>query len=319
MEKPRLSFRADGSFKILQLTDTHVSGYDGKDTASFALIRCLIERENPDLVAFTGDIVGSSVNCVRYMDRVNGILEELNKPHTFVFGNHESDGRAGKALSEALEKYPLSLFETGPEELSGYGNYAVPVFGPDGSPVWMLYHFDCNNNINYKISPGKTVKADGYVTRDQINWFLSEHSKRRADGSKKLPSLVFCHVPLPEFNDVWMFDGVFGTRHEKVYTPPVNSGLFTAMWETGDVKGVFAGHDHVNSFYGRMFGIILAYGRNSGYHCNCEENFKRGGRVITLSLSKGDIEDTYITYHNGETEHEDFSPPLYDRFDYYFK
>ncbi|PWL48503.1 MAG: hypothetical protein DBY36_09010, partial [Clostridiales bacterium] len=72
-----------------------------------------------------------------------------------------------------------------------------------------------------------------------------------------------------------------------------------------------------NSFHGTMMGILLAYGRCSGYQTACEDYFKRGGRVIVVGEQSGRIEDTYIALHDGSAANAAFAPPLFDRFDYY--
>lgn len=324
MDKPRLSFRADGTFHILQLTDMHLKGAAGRDATAFSLVRDIVARERPDLIALTGDIScdGNAWRMVRVMDALAELLESLGVPYTYTLGNHESDGEhAGTgrqhALAAALEAYPLCLFERGAPEL-GVGNYAVPVFPHGGGdrPAWMLYHLDCHSGIDYVMGDGATARRDAYIRPEQLRWLEGAHrSLQERHGA--VPSLLFDHVPLPEFDDVWMFDGVYGDRLEKVWHPPVNSGLFSLLYRLGDFRGVFAGHDHVNSFHGTMMGILLAYGRCSGYQTACEDYFKRGGRVIVVGEQSGRIEDTYIALHDGSAANAAFAPPLFDRFDYY--
>lgn len=52
----------NSEFKILQVTDLHLMAknqYALKNDSSFSLIRHMIEKEHPDLVMITGDIVVS--------------------------------------------------------------------------------------------------------------------------------------------------------------------------------------------------------------------------------------------------------------------
>ncbi len=59
-----------------------------------------------------------------------------------------------------------------------------------------------------------------------------------------------------------------GTRMEEACSPRINTGMFAAMKEAGDVMGVFVGHDHDNDYAVMWKNILLAYGRyTGGEHC----------------------------------------------------
>lgn len=90
----------------------------------------------------------------------------------------------------------------------------------------------------------------------QIDWFIAENKRH------PYPSLLFLHIPLPEYNDA-LKGKIFGEKHEDICSPRLNSGLFTALKESGQVIGVFAGHDHENDFIGTYYDIALGYGRVS--------------------------------------------------------
>ena len=42
-------------------------------------------------------------------------------------------------------------------------------------------------------------------------------------------------------------------------------GMFAAMLQRGDVKGLFVGHDHINTYMGNYFGVELGYGPGTGF------------------------------------------------------
>lgn len=68
---------------------------------------------------------------------------------------------------------------------------------------------------------------------------------------------------------------------EKACAPAINTGMFAAMKEAGDVMGTFVGHDHDNDYSVMWKGIVLAYGRFTGG--NTEYNhLSNGARVIVL-------------------------------------
>lgn len=331
MKKPSLRFHPDGSFRILQLTDMHLRCDTGRNATTLAMIGALIEREKPDLVAFTGDIAcdGGTVRMLSLTDRINRIMESYGIPYTHIMGNHESDGDNAAfgrhlALADAWESYPLCLFERGAAEM-GVGNYTVPILPHTGEdrPAWMLYHIDCHAGQVYPLANGQTIREDTVLFPAQLDWLKQTHTALQ-NRYGAVPSLLFDHVPLPEFDALWMFEGIYGERAEKVFHPPINCGLFSMLCDFGDFRGVFVGHDHRNSYHGTMFGILLAYGRCSGYQPACSPHwqevgkaFKRGGRIIDLNESTGQIERTYIAVHDGSKVPENFTPPLFDRDSFY--
>ena len=73
-----------------------------------------------------------------------------------------------------------------------------------------------------------------------------------------------------------------GTRMEQSYGPKLNTGMFAAMKEMGDVMGTFVGHDHDNDYSVIWNNILLSHGRFTGG--NTEYNhLPNGARVIVLN------------------------------------
>ncbi len=344
MNQITLRFRPDGLFRILQLTDMHLADVAGRDAVLLSCVPELIRREKPDLIALTGDIAcdGTAEHMIEQFTALYSVMAPFGIPITMTLGNHESDGfdvASGRQypLAEALEALPLCLFERGPADM-GVGNYALPVYPHDGGdkPAWMLYHLDCHASRPYRTGESGTVTSDAYIWPAQIDWLKQSHAAlQEAYGA--VPSILFDHVPLPEFNDVWMFEGLSGDHGEKVCCAPVNSGLFAELCRLGDFRAVFAGHDHTNSFTGKVFGMMLAYGRCSGNLGWClwphphalqsearrhpkdgsprlPDFFARGGRIIDLNETTGQIEQTYIARYDGKPEVETATPPRFQRF-----
>lgn len=343
MAKPELRFRSDGTFRILQLTDLHLVDVAGRDAVLLSQIPELIAREQPDLIALTGDIAcdGSAADMVEQFSALYHAMESAGVPITMTLGNHESDPASDGScrqhlLADALEAFPLCLFERGPAEL-GVGNYAVPIFPHTGEkrPAWMLYHIDCHSGEDEPLPDAFAVYKDAPVRHSQIAWLQQTH-RALQDACGAVPALLFDHVPLPEFDDLWMFEGFHGDMGERVCRPPINTGLFSALLQLQDFRGVFAGHDHTNSCSGEVFGILLAYGRCSGNLGWClwphphalqsealphpadgrpplSDCFARGGRVIDLNEATGRIDRTYIARYDHVSEAEGWTPPRFTR------
>ena len=90
---------------------------------------------------------------------------------------------------------------------------------------------------------------------------------------------MFFHIPIPEYEKVTTF---VGQKQEGIYDAEVNSGLFSALLEAGDVKATFVGHDHVNDFCGQHYGIFLCYGGGVGYRAYGLAGWDRRSRVIEV-------------------------------------
>ena len=72
-----------------------------------------------------------------------------------------------------------------------------------------------------------------------------------------------------------------GTKGEDTSCPLVNTGLFGALQAAG-VGGLFSGHDHQNDNEGKVGGVILGYGRKTGYGSYGPDPLKHGARVLVL-------------------------------------
>lgn len=101
------------------------------------------------------------------------------------------------------------------------------------------------------------------------------------------PGLAYFHIPLPEYAS---FDSsnFTGVKQEGISSASVNSGMFATMVESGDVKAVFTGHDHINDFCGELSGVHLCYGGGFGYHAYGKAGWQRRARMVVSSLEKTD-------------------------------
>ncbi len=276
----RLSFRPDGTFKIAQVTDTHYKYGKSASRAAVENIASALDTEQPDLVVFTGDQVYSD-SVARSLRELTAPLVERQIPFAFVFGNH--DHQFDLSLSESYDLMRSIPGCLAPER----GNVPSPDYtveirsAADSSRVAsVLYLLDSHE--------GSFIKDTGryaWLTTPQIVWYKANSTKyTELNGGKPLPSLMFFHIPIPEMEYAWSRTKSYiaGTHGEKVCCPDMNSGMFTAIKEQGDVFGVFFGHDHDNDFATTYWNILLAYGRYSGGKTVYNHLGKPGVRVITL-------------------------------------
>jgi len=79
----------------------------------------------------------------------------------------------------------------------------------------------------------------------------------------------------------------------------VNTGLYAAFLEMGDVKSVHCGHDHDNDFFGDFENITLAYGRKTGYGgYGPPPGWLRGARILEITENPFQIK-TWIRQEDG--------------------
>jgi hypothetical protein len=278
-DKYRLSFDANGKFKIVQFTDLHLTYGTPTLRKTIETVKLVLAAEKPDVVVITGDIVWKLTNREPWTELM-GVFEEAKTPFAVAFGNHDAEGNTEITRSEIMDillRSPYFIGEKGPEDIHGVGNYVVPVYGRNNKAAALLYCFDSHS---YSTNP----KASGYepIHFDQVAWYRQKSDElTAANDGKPLPALAFFHVPLPEYSLVAMQRDVDGARSRGgSYNAPLNTGLFASFFEKEDVMGVFVGHIHGNDYIGIEKYIALGYGRVTGWEAGAWQ--ERGARVIEL-------------------------------------
>ena len=276
-QKSALKFNEAGEFKIVQFTDVHFKY--GNPASDIALERIdeVLKAERPDLVVLTGDVI-----YAKPADKgMRTVLERVaahNVPFVVTFGNH--DDEQGMTRTQLYDIITLTVQSSDDK----------------GSHAAVLYFFD-----SHSYSKLKDVKGYDWLTFDQVeNYRRQSAAFTEANGGQPLPALSFFHIPLPEYNQAASSEGaiLIGTRMEKACAPALNTGMFTAMKEAGDVMGVFVGHDHDNDYAVMWHGILLAYGRYTGGN-TVYNHLSNGARVIVLKEGQRTF-DTWIDLAGGQ-------------------
>lgn len=302
-----LRFNSDHKFKIMQIADTQEIPAVSPDTLS--LINNALDREKPDLVIFTGDqIKGYSKKFKKDPAIIESTIDILvepiakrNIPFMVTYGNHDAQcGVDNRGQYKFYAKYD-NFISGDLRNSDDVGTADIQIYSStEDKPVFELYIID---------SHGKAKDGAGYapVDKEQIEWYVSRREQLKAENGDYLPSLVFQHIPVPEFFDVIkkVPKGTKGAvpaygEHENEYfvlndetiaeggfmlespaSPDVNTGEFEAMSEKGDVLGIYVGHDHNNSFVVKYKGVDLGYTQGAGFNVyGPGEN--RGVRIFEL-------------------------------------
>lgn len=191
----------------MQITDIQEIPNISPDTLK--LLEAAAEAERPDLVVYTGDqIKGYGVtyrgkgkaleNAVaKTIGRLLEPVTKRNIPFAVTFGNHDRQvGLSNKIQFENIYKsFPNCIGEQA-EVIDGGGTYNIPIKASDGSDrdVFNLYLFDS----------GTDRKTGGYEPFDTqiIEWYKNKREELKAKNGDYVPSIVFQHIPLPEYYNV---------------------------------------------------------------------------------------------------------------------
>lgn len=314
-ERSMLRFNADGVFTIAHFTDTQDDQEIDPRTAQ--LIEAVIEDQRPDLVVFTGDNVRRGPETPDDVKQaIDGFARPVDSrgiPWLVTFGNHDEDHTPLTGMDEAAQlgyymSFPHNLNRVGPDGVNGTGNVFVLVGGREsGEARLVVWGMDSGRYVSDSIG-GQALAADGLRTYDwirpsQVDWYVRTSSAIEARFGRKVPGLMFFHIPLPEFALMWENRGnheVVGEKNEDVAAAAFNSGLFGAVRDRGDVVGILVGHDHVNDFVGNYFGVRLGYSANAGFGTYGLEgdtpDRMRGARIIRVPEEDPGSFETFMVY-----------------------
>lgn len=293
---PVLKFDANRKFKIVQFTDTHIKPNDQESNVAIQMINKVLDEEKPDLVVFTGDVVTDNPVAKGWEMATEPIVKR-NIPFAVVFGNHDDESELTREqIASLIVKIHGCLFVPQVKGVFGFGNYVLPIKSSVGiSNSALLYCMDSN-----AYSTIKGIEGYGWFQASQINWYRSESEKQKEANGKILPALAFFHIPFPEYAEAYKNEKhpPVGLRLEKECSPMINSGMFSAMIECGDVMATFVGHDHSNDYIAYLHGIALAYGRFGGGKTTYSD-LPNGARIIELFENERTFK-TWIRTYKGE-------------------
>lgn len=306
-----LKFNGDRKFKIVQLTDLHIRWEDPRSAVAFECISSVVTTEKPDFIMLTGDIIYSAPAAENFR-KVMQFVANFNIPFGVAFGNHDREqGIPNSELLKIAQSFP-NCVTTSAKGITGDGNCVLTVKSSDkGRPAAALYCFDSHQSSQLK---AQGVNGYDHIRLDQVMWYVDASKElTKKNNGKPLPALAFFHIPTPEFLQAAIDQNaaLYGIRKEKVCSPELNSGLFTAFKEQGDVMGAFVGHDHDNDYAVSWFNVLLAYGRFSGGPTEYT-HIPNGARVIELTEGERTIH-TWIRQRDGKVEQETFFPMDYTK------
>ncbi len=303
-----LKFR-NGEFRILCVSDIHGGvGYDEKNTVKD--LEALLDCCSPDLVLLLGDTAGpgcihveNTAQLKNMLDGLSSPMEKRGIPWAHVFGNHDNNfGVDNRDAEPVYESYAHCVSKSGDESLPGCGNYALPVYSGDGKDIiYAVYALDSHRGDdvfkaryglpeNEKIvlpNRGGIDSSERGVDFAQVEYYSKLSDAFRKKQGKTVPAMMVMHVPVQEFAFAGENPdecGLSGDKGEEISCQCLNSGIFRACVEKGDVKMMCFGHDHENNCIAEYCGIVMAY---DGYlSCHASHNeLTKGGRLTVINES----------------------------------
>jgi len=312
----QLSFR-NGKFTILQMSD--IQDTPGMDGETLRLMEAALDQIKPDLVVLTGDQMRGYSPALRGADkdhqakRLIGELcapmQQRGVPFTFTFGNHDIEKISAQTQLEYYQEIDGCLAYDDTPEVKGCANHNLVVNDSDGKPALNLYMLDSHGNAG----------LGGYQSLDesQVTWYRSVR-----DGLSGVPAMLFAHIPVPAIYGLMKVgskrgkkgqagfgqfktkkayytldeENAVGRHREQLCVGSGDAGLFDAAKEQGEMLGMFFGHDHKNSFHGKVDGIDLGYCPTTGFAAYGEGVY-RGVRVFEFDETDVCNYTTQVLYY----------------------
>lgn len=309
--RKELKFSSSGAFTIVQFNDTQDS--HRTDVRTTELQNAVLDDVKPNFVVINGDVINGGPGSVTEVKQaINNVvlpMEQRKIPWALTFGNHDEDSTGKTGFDEAdmiafIDQYEYNLNTTG-ADVTGTSNQVVTVAASNGNAdafaIWLL------DSGRYAPKEIAGQNFEGYpdwdwLRYDQVEWYAETSRALEKKAKRKVPGLVFQHIALHEHRAMWFSSidsrtaadheravkkhSIVGERNEAECPGPFNSGMFNAMLGRGDVRGLFVGHDHINSYSGNYYGIELGYSPGTGFQPyglpGAEKNRMRGARVFTL-------------------------------------
>lgn len=329
VQKPALHVNKDGKFKILQVSDLHLStgpgicrdpepplkdgGSCNADSRTLAFINSVLESEKPDLVILSGDQVNGETapDAQSAIFKFAHLFIKHKVPYAAIFGNHDDEGSLSReALMQLTHALPYSLSEFGPTTIDGVGNYYIEVLARGGShhSALTLYLLDTHG-----YSPDeRQFRGYDWLKKNQIEWFKSTSRDLKSSPSHTAYThhhmdMAFIHIPLPEYRIEANIVPSTGKHPETPTAPGFNSGFKDALVEEG-VLAVSCGHDHANDYCSLSKSpegkpeLWMCYAGGSGFGgYGGYDGFVRRVRVFEFDMNEARIV-TWKRLEYGETE-----------------
>jgi len=311
-------------FRILQLCDIHLSQSDIYER-HFKLIDKTINDADADFIVLNGDSFTYADKSV--VTKLFSFIDSYDIPWTFTYGNHDDQGYFSDTYIEELlgkrnlfKNVKFANYNVHDDDVTGRSNFAINVYDRslNGAGVYEntdLFQIYCLESHSYNFD---TIAYD-YIKQNQIDWYerMVNYFKDR-NGGVVTPSVMYFHIPLPEFFTAWNeYKGNVPNEHNSHVpegfdskastdemgggpTPSSDTHLFDKIKELGSTKAISCAHDHINDSVIVYDDVALCFGVHSTDRIYYDAA-KLGGQVIIVDHD----DPNHLSFENIKNSYEE--------------
>ncbi|SET28736.1 hypothetical protein SAMN05216389_10876 [Oceanobacillus limi] len=209
------------NFKIVQFSDTHIGFH--YDLAQFEDLVNVINKHNPDLIVFTGDLVDEP-NRYNWDTKLMKLLQSLKAPYGkfWIYGNHDHGGYGTDIVKEVMDQADFQLLQN-EHKIIQKDNESINLAGIDdvmlGNPDLTKTLQQANTDLFTILLAHEPDYADQAI-KFPIDVQLSGHSH---GGQVRLPFIG--HLYTPSYAQKYVKGNyVFDSSNLSLY---VNQGIGT--------------------------------------------------------------------------------------------
>ena len=191
------TFGSDGTFKLLQFTDTHYIAGNPRSERALRCVEEALDGVKPDLVIHTGDILFGKPDIPSALEILRPIADR-GIPFAVALGNHDSQfGSSREDVFRAVRELPGCINLPPKDGVYGCSNDVITLSGNGVEHVFYL--FDSMDAVVLKGE--EEIHCYDYIRHNQIAWYRAHSSEFTAKAGHPVPSLAFFHIPLCEIQE----------------------------------------------------------------------------------------------------------------------
>ena len=302
------NWNGEGEYKILQLSDIHLSQSDVYDK-HFDVIKRTINKAKPNMIVLNGDIFTYADK--RLVKQTFSFIDSFDVPWTFAYGNHDDQGYYNDTYIQRLlaknGKYKNVLFKNLQDDnVTGRSNFVINIKNGE-NVAYQVFVMD-SHSYNFD------TNGYDFLKQDQIDWYkrIVDYSTDELGGGSVIPSSLYMHIGMTEACDEEYWKEVQGTPNhilgsmeEFAGSPKEDLGIFDIIKNLNSTKSIHVAHDHANDSVIKRDDIYICFGVHSTDRVyNDEKGVKLGGQLLSIDKATKELSFTnlYASYDSDEVK-----------------